>query len=149
VRLCAPLRVAMVKVAVKWAKETYNVEVDPQEPGLVFKHQLFSLTGVPPERQKIMVKGGMLKDDADVAKLGLKEGQKLMMMGSADKARPASGPAIKLAVRGLCCAGLLRYHLSICTDIYFCVRKAAPMVAAQVLGAGLSRLQSMQRPQSR
>ena len=89
----------MVKVAVKWAKETFNVDVDPQEPGLVFKHQLFSLTGVPPERQKIMVKGGMLKDDADVAKLGLKEGQKLMMMGSADKARPAGGSAIVLAVR--------------------------------------------------
>ncbi len=87
----------MVKVAVKWAKETYKVEVDPQEPGLVFKHQLFSLTGVPPERQKIMVKGGMLKDDADVAKLGLKEGQKLMMMGSADKVHPAGSPAIMLA----------------------------------------------------
>ena len=77
--------VKMVKVAVKWTKQTYNVDVDPAEPGLVFKHQLFSLTGVPPERQKIMVKGGMLKDDADMAKLGLKEGQKLMMMGSADK----------------------------------------------------------------
>ena len=56
----------------------------------MFKHQLFSLTGVPPERQKIMVKGGMLKDDADMAKLGLKEGQKLMIMGSADKARLAA-----------------------------------------------------------
>ena len=30
-----------------------------------------------------MVKGGMLKDDADWAKLGIKPGQKLMMMGSA------------------------------------------------------------------
>ena len=74
------------------------MDVDPTEPGLVFKHQLFSLTGVPPERQKIMVKGGMLKDDADVAKLGLKEGQKLMMMGSADKARrrPAAEPGLAL-----------------------------------------------------
>ncbi|KAK9834879.1 hypothetical protein WJX81_005740 [Elliptochloris bilobata] len=83
----------MVKVAVKWTKETYNVEVDPAEPGLVFKHQLFSLTGVPPERQKIMVKGGMLKDEADMAKLGLKEGQKLMMMGSADKLPEAPAKA--------------------------------------------------------
>ena len=39
--------------------------------------------GVAPDRQKIMVKGGMLKDDADWAKLGIKPGQKLMMMGSA------------------------------------------------------------------
>ena len=90
----------MVKVAVKWAKETYSVDVDLAEPGLVFKHQLFSLTGVPPERQKIMVKGGMLKDDADVAKLGLKEGQKLMMMGSADKARrqSAAEPGLRCLV---------------------------------------------------
>eukprot|EP00193_Tetraselmis_chui_P007561 CAMPEP_0177763400 /NCGR_PEP_ID=MMETSP0491_2-20121128/6851_1 /TAXON_ID=63592 /ORGANISM="Tetraselmis chuii, Strain PLY429" /LENGTH=464 /DNA_ID=CAMNT_0019279505 /DNA_START=80 /DNA_END=1474 /DNA_ORIENTATION=+ len=75
----------MVKVNVKWQKETFkDVEVDEGQPPLVFKTQLFTLSGVPPERQKIMVKGGLLKDDGDWAKLGLKEGQKLMMMGTAD-----------------------------------------------------------------
>ena len=76
-----------VKVTVKWNKETYNdVEVDTSQPPLTFKIQLFSLTGVPPERQKIMgVKGGLLKDDADWSKVGLKAGQKLMLMGSAEQ----------------------------------------------------------------
>ncbi|KAK9810249.1 hypothetical protein WJX72_007323 [[Myrmecia] bisecta] len=75
-----------VRISVKWQKETFNdVEVELSQPGLMLKNQLFSLTGVAPERQKIMVKGGMLKDDADMTKLGLKPGQKLMMMGTADK----------------------------------------------------------------
>lgn len=76
-----------VQVEVKWGKEVFkDVEIDTTQPPTVFKSQLFSLTGVPPERQKIMgVKGGLLKDDADWAKLGLKAGQKLSMMGTADK----------------------------------------------------------------
>lgn len=75
-----------VKVEVKWQKETFkDVEIDLEQPPSVFKLQLFSLTGVPPERQKVMgVKGGLLKDDADWAKLGLKPGQKLTMMGTAE-----------------------------------------------------------------
>lgn len=52
----------MVKVHVKWQKETFkDVEVDESQPPLLFKTQLFTLSGVPPERQKIMVKGGLLK----------------------------------------------------------------------------------------
>nr|XP_017226904.1 PREDICTED: uncharacterized protein LOC108202847 isoform X2 [Daucus carota subsp. sativus] len=41
-----------------------------------------------------MVKGGLLKDDADWSKLGVKEGQKLMMMGTADEIvkAPEKGP---------------------------------------------------------
>ena len=74
-----------LKVQVKWQKDTYDVEVDRSQPPLVFKQQLFSLTGVPADRQKIMVKGGMLKDDADWNKVAIKDGQKLMMMGTADK----------------------------------------------------------------
>lgn len=37
------------------------MEIDTTQPPYVFKCQLFDLTGVPPERQKIMVKGGLLK----------------------------------------------------------------------------------------
>jgi ubiquitin carboxyl-terminal hydrolase 14 len=77
----------MVQISVKWGKEAHNVDVDTSLPGLVFKNQMYSLTGVPPERQKIMVKGGMLKDDADLSQLNLKPNQKLMMMGTAEKVR--------------------------------------------------------------
>lgn len=60
----------------------HDVEVDTASNGETFKYQLFSLTGVEPERQKILVKGGQLKDDTDMSKLGLKPGQTLMMMGT-------------------------------------------------------------------
>ncbi|KAK6148700.1 hypothetical protein DH2020_016225 [Rehmannia glutinosa] len=79
----------------KVAKELFsNVEIDTTQSPYVFKCQLYDLTGVPPERQKIMVKGGLLKDDADWSKVGVKEGQKLMMMGTADEIvkAPEKGP---------------------------------------------------------
>ncbi|CAK7356823.1 unnamed protein product [Dovyalis caffra] len=85
----------MLTVSVKWQKEVFpKVEIDTSQPPYVFKCQLYDLTGVPPERQKIMVKGGLLKDDADWVTLGVKEGQKLMMMGTADEIvkAPEKGP---------------------------------------------------------
>lgn len=49
-------------VSVKWQKELFkDVEIDTTQPPYVFKCQLYDLTGVAPERQKIMVKGGLLK----------------------------------------------------------------------------------------
>lgn len=48
---------------VKWGKEIYpDIELNTEEPPLLFKAQLFALTGVQPERQKVMVKGVTLKD---------------------------------------------------------------------------------------
>lgn len=85
-----------VKVSVKWQKDTFaDVEVDLAQPPLVFKTQLFTLTGVQPDRQKIMVKGGLLKDDSDWAKVGLKEGQRLMMMGTAGEVPEAPTQAVQ------------------------------------------------------
>lgn len=53
-----------VVVKVKWGKETYpDLEVNTDEPPMLFKAQLFALTGVQPERQKVMLKGVTLKDE--------------------------------------------------------------------------------------
>jgi len=83
-------------VSIKWGKQELNdLEIDTTQPPMVFKTQIFSMTGVPVERQKIMVKGGMLKDDADWTKLGIKPGQKLMMMGTADAVPVAPTKAIE------------------------------------------------------
>ncbi|GLU14371.1 hypothetical protein SLE2022_309470 [Rubroshorea leprosula] len=85
----------MLTVSVKWQKQVFsNVEIDTSQPPYVFKCQLYDLTGVPPERQKITVKGGLLKDDADWSTVGVKQGQKLMMMGTADEIvkAPEKGP---------------------------------------------------------
>ena len=73
----------------KHGSKRYNVDVDPTSNGETFKFQLFSLTSVEPERQKILVKGGQLKDDADLSKLGWKPGQQLMMLGT-----PSVGTAV-------------------------------------------------------
>ncbi|WZZ64337.1 hypothetical protein YC2023_075707 [Brassica napus] len=88
----------MLTVSVKWQKKVFEgIEIDPTLPPYVFKAQLYDLTGVPPERQKIMVKGGLLKDDADWSAIGVKDGQKLMMMGTADEIVKAPEKAIVFA----------------------------------------------------
>lgn len=51
-----------VLVNIKWGKEKFeNVELNTEEPTEVFKAQLFALSSVPPERQKVMLKGAVLK----------------------------------------------------------------------------------------
>uniref|UniRef100_A0A8C4E945 Ubiquitin carboxyl-terminal hydrolase n=1 Tax=Dicentrarchus labrax TaxID=13489 RepID=A0A8C4E945_DICLA len=73
-----------LSVNVKWGKEKFDaVELNTEEPPMVFKAQLFALTGVQPDRQKVMVKGGTLKDD-EWGNIKLKNGMTLLMMGSAD-----------------------------------------------------------------
>jgi len=72
-----------VPIIIKWAGKKYDVEVDINQPAGVFKQKLYELTGVPAERQKVMIKGGMLKDDTDLSTLKLKPKQTIMMMGTA------------------------------------------------------------------
>lgn len=74
----------------------YDVEIEPTSTGEDFKLQLYSLTNVEPDRQKILIKGGQLKDEADMTKLGLKPNQVIMMMGTpgssgGDLVRPKAG----------------------------------------------------------
>ncbi|RAK96736.1 ubiquitin-specific protease UBP6 [Aspergillus ibericus CBS 121593] len=73
---------ASIPVIVKHQGKRYEVELDPSLNGETLKYQLFSLTGVEPERQKILVKGGQLKDDTPLSSLNAKAGQTFMMMGT-------------------------------------------------------------------
>ena len=71
-------------VNIKWNKEIFkDIEVDSSLPPTVLKAQLFSLTNVPSERQKIMVKGQTIGDE-NWGKVTLTNGLTLLMMGSAD-----------------------------------------------------------------
>lgn len=46
----------------KWNKQTFNdFQVDPSLGVEVMKAQLFDVTNVPPEKQKLMYKGKILK----------------------------------------------------------------------------------------
>ena len=75
-------------VFVKHQGKRYEVEIDPTSTGETFKYQLYSLTGVEPDRQKILVKGGQLKDETELSTLAAKAGQTFMMMGT-----PSTGGA--------------------------------------------------------
>ncbi|KAI9887455.1 MAG: deubiquitinating enzyme [Watsoniomyces obsoletus] len=81
-------------VIVKHQGKRYDVELEPNTTGDLFKSQLYSLTGVEPERQKILVKGKQLKDDMNLSTLGLKAGHLFMMMGT-----PSSDGAAAAVVR--------------------------------------------------
>ncbi|OAA60102.1 ubiquitin hydrolase [Cordyceps fumosorosea ARSEF 2679] len=73
---------AIIPVVAKHQGKKYEVDVDTDTTGIDFKLQIYSLTNVEPERQKILVKGGQLKDDAEMSALGLKANQVLMVMGT-------------------------------------------------------------------
>lgn len=72
-------------MVVKHGANRHKLEIalEGEDAAENFKLQLYSLTGVEPSRQKIMVKGGVLKDGADMTKLGIKENHTFMMMGTA------------------------------------------------------------------
>ena len=50
-----------LKVHVKHAGKVHDVELDPDQPASAFKDAVYHVTGVPLDRMKIMIKGGILK----------------------------------------------------------------------------------------
>mmetsp|Transcript_35160 Transcript_35160/g.69305 ORF Transcript_35160/g.69305 Transcript_35160/m.69305 type:complete len:543 (-) Transcript_35160:35-1663(-) len=88
----------LVAASVKWNKESYDLTFTPSEGVAKLKEKLQQLTGVPPERAKLMSKTkglwkGILKDDFDLSSINYasalstaKNGQlSIMLMGTADK----------------------------------------------------------------
>ena len=78
----------MVNIKLKWNKEVYDqVELDDTKSVDEFKQAIYNLTFVPKDRQKLMAKGawaGVLKDDADLKAFSIKNGQQVMLMGTAE-----------------------------------------------------------------
>jgi hypothetical protein len=76
-----------MKVSVKWSRQVFeNLELDPLLTVAVFKLLLYKLTGVEPARQRIMVKGTVVKDEQDWSSYKkLQPGMTLVLMGSALK----------------------------------------------------------------
>jgi len=48
-------------VSIKHAGKVYQLTLDTSQPPAVFKQSIYEVSGVPPDRQKVMVKGGVLK----------------------------------------------------------------------------------------
>ena len=74
-----------IKVSVKWNKQVFNdVELNLSEDISTFKAQVYALSNVPVEKQKLLTKGKQLKDDAQwSAYAGVKDGAQIMLMGTA------------------------------------------------------------------
>ena len=91
--------VETMHVNVKWGKQLFkDVEVDLEQPPFVFKTQLFSLSGVAPERQKVMIKAKLLKDDSWESVSKIADGQTVLLMGTAETeaiAAPKGEPELK------------------------------------------------------
>ena len=77
---------SQILVNVKWGKQTFkDVDCDTSEDALTFKAALYGLSNVPVDKQKVMIKGKVLKDADDLTKFAIKNGMVLMMMGTAEE----------------------------------------------------------------
>ena len=48
-------------VQIKHAGKVHDVQLDTQRPPIAFKEAIYQVTGVPVDRMKVMIKGGVLK----------------------------------------------------------------------------------------
>jgi ubiquitin carboxyl-terminal hydrolase 14 len=75
----------MVKVTLKWTKQSFDLEVDQSQSVETFQTQIYTLTNVPPERQKILgIPGGPIKANEDFSKRQIKDGLKVTLIGTAE-----------------------------------------------------------------
>ena len=76
---------ATIKVNIKWGKQVFNdVEVNLDEEIEQFKAQVYAISNVPVDKQKVMVKGKIIKNESSWSAYPMKEGITLMLMGTAE-----------------------------------------------------------------
>ncbi|KAL5479043.1 UBP6 [Sanghuangporus weigelae] len=87
-----------LKVKVKHNGKVHDdILLRTDAPPAVFKQSIYERTGVPADRMKVMVKGGMLKDDSDWNKIAPKDGQTFMVIGAAGELpKPPERPIVFL-----------------------------------------------------
>ncbi|CAG2119555.1 unnamed protein product, partial [Medioppia subpectinata] len=82
-------------VKVKWNKEVFSdVELTTEESPVVFKAQLFALTGVHTDRQKLLFKGSTVKDD-HWNNIQIKDGITFLLMGTKEELPEAPKEQVK------------------------------------------------------
>ena len=77
-----------LKFTVKWGKEVMSLELPPTTTVGQLRQTLQQRTNVPPTMQKLMFKGQMKDDTKTLAEVGVKDGAKLMMIGSTVQVDP-------------------------------------------------------------
>jgi ubiquitin carboxyl-terminal hydrolase 14 len=73
---------AEVPIKIKHQGKVYDLEVDTSATGEILKMQIYSLTNVEPENQKVLAKK-IVKDDTPLSSLGLKAGTVITVIGNA------------------------------------------------------------------
>lgn len=73
-----------IPIQVKWNGKLYNgISWNSKESVLCLRQQIAQVTGLPPERQKIIVRGLILKDETDLSSLApMTPGQTIFLMGT-------------------------------------------------------------------
>lgn len=80
----------------KWGKKTLPLEVDVNEDVHVLKAQIYALTLIPANRQRILLPGNKaINDETDLQKLGLRPGAKLMLIGTPEDSQAKMDLAAK------------------------------------------------------
>lgn len=82
-----------MKITIKNAGKTHEIELNDNDTGAQLKAQIQQLTLIPPERQKILVKGGKVNDDTLVSSLDTLK--PIMVLGTPDAHLPVA-PAEKV-----------------------------------------------------
>ena len=59
----------MVKVTIKFLKDSYELAVDEEDNFELFQAKVYAVTTVPPKSMKLLDKGRQIKDDAGVKAL--------------------------------------------------------------------------------
>lgn len=77
-----------ITVSIKNAGKVHEIELAEDATGLVFKQKIQEITQIPVERQKILVKGGKLSNEALVSSLKINFKNPIMVLGTPDKDLP-------------------------------------------------------------
>lgn len=72
---------ADIPIKVKHSGKVYDLDISPNGTGEELKMQLYSLTNVEPENQKVLAKK-IVKDDTPLSSLGLKTGATITLIGA-------------------------------------------------------------------
>ncbi|KAJ7042913.1 hypothetical protein C8F04DRAFT_56589 [Mycena alexandri] len=88
---------APISVNIKHSGKSYTLNLDPDLPAKAFKEEVYQVTGIPVDRMKVMVKGGVLKDDTPWQKINPKAGQTFTVIGAAGELpKPPEKPVVFL-----------------------------------------------------
>lgn len=74
-----------ISLKIKNAGKVYDIEIEESATGADFKQQIFEKTRIPAARQKVVMKGGKLTDDAIISTFKINSKIPIMVLGSPDE----------------------------------------------------------------